>query len=97
VIWYGRQGRASGNPAGKTLYVVDPDTHIAVALTPSAGADPGVPPGGDLQGHTPSVWSRFAYLPTYDAYAVITRPTTQGVFVFAPDRTSGPLASTRGR
>jgi hypothetical protein len=97
VVWFGGGQFNGGNAVGKTLYVVNPDTHVSVSLTPSAGADPGVPSGGDPGSTVVSIWSRFAYLPNHDAYAVIPRETTTGVFVFAPDRTSGPLASTRGR
>jgi hypothetical protein len=97
VVWFGGGQFNGGNPVGTTLYVVNPDTYVSVSLTPAAGADPGVPSGGDPGSTIVSIWGRFAYLPNYDAYAVISRENTTGVFVFAPDRTSGPLASTRGR
>ena len=102
VVWYGGTSfTGGGNPAltgdSRTLFVVNPDTYVALPLTPSAGANPGQPAGGAPFSSIVSVWSRFAYLPAYDAYAVIPDVSTNGVYVFAPDRTSGPLAGIRGR
>ncbi len=99
VAWF---GGTSFTPSGggvvsgdaRTLYVINPDTHSATALVPT-GASPDIPSGGTGRGASVvSVWSRFAYLPTYDCYGVIPDYFTSGVFLFAPDRASGLLQTS---
>jgi len=101
VIWYGGSSAFTQDvdPGvtgdSRTLFVIDPDTHSSQPLAVGP-VSPEILSGAH-GGRGLFVWGRFAYLPAYDVYAVIPDTYTQGVFVFAPDRSTGPLASTRGR
>jgi hypothetical protein len=101
VIWYGGTSgfTLDANPGitgdSRTLFVIDPDTHSSQSLAVGP-VSPDIPTGA-RGGRGLFVWGRFAYLPAYDVYAVLTDVFTPGAFIFAPDRSTGPLASTRGR
>jgi hypothetical protein len=70
----------------RVLYSINPDTWVATAITPSAGATPTIPP--NLAGYR-GIYGRFAYCAEYDVF-IAFNSVSGSVFLYKPVGWSPP-------